>query len=146
MSKELLEDASLAQDLAMIKTNFKILKESITQLEERLPLVLALSIIQKVCESLTISKFAKKLEEILKKNPAYKKVVQIGSVLKGEEVPGLKEDPNIIASFSCAPVTSVDCERTFSIFKDLLINKRNRLTEDHLRDQMLIQWNEGLLE
>jgi hypothetical protein len=43
-------------------------------------------------------------------------------------------------------MTSVDCERAFSIFKDLLTNKRNRLTEDHLRDQMIIQWNKGLLE
>ncbi len=134
--KELFEDASLAQDLTMIKTNFKILNKSITQLKERLPLVQALSIIQKVRERLTIPKFPNKLEEILKKNPAYE-MVQIGSVLTGVEVPGLKEDSNIIASFSCAPMTSVDCERAFSIFKDLLTNKRNRLIGDHLRDQML---------
>lgn len=145
VSKELLEGSELSNDLAMIKANFKVLRESITLLEERLPLREALSIIQKVKNSLTIPKFAGKMDEILKKNPGFEKLSQIGSVLSGEKVQGLKEDPNIIASFSCAPMTSVDCERAFSTFKELLSIKRNRLTEDHLKDQMLIQWNQALL-
>ncbi len=66
---------------------------------------------------------------------------QFGSVLSWEKVQGLKEDPNVIANFSFAPMTSMDCEGAFSTFKDLLSNKRNSLTEAHLNDQMLIQWD-----
>ena len=120
VSKELLEEDELANDLAMIKANFKVLRESITLLEKRLPLRETLNIIQNVKYSLTIPKFAGKMDEILKKNPGFEKLSQIGSVLKGEKVQGLKEDPNVITSFSCAPMTSVDCERAFSTFKDLL--------------------------
>ncbi len=35
---------------------------------------------------------------------------QFGSVLSWEKVQGLKEDPNVIANFSFAPMTSMDCE------------------------------------
>ena len=50
-------------------------------------------------------------------------------------------DPDIIISFSCAPMTSVDFERAFSTFDDLLTSKKNHLTERHLKDQMFIQGN-----
>lgn len=129
----------------MIKANFKVLRGSITFLGERLPVREVLSIIQNVKNSLTIPKFAAKMDKILKKNPGFEKLSQIGSVLNGEKVQGLKEDPYIIASFSCAPMTSVDCERAFSTCKDLLSSKRNCLTEGHLKDQMLIQWNRALI-
>ena len=97
-------------------------------------------------KSLTISEFKTKLDEILEKNPGNKKLEKMGAVLSGKTVPDIaREDPNIIASFRCAPMMSVDCERAFSRFKDLLSTKRARLTEGHLKDQMLIQWNRELL-
>eukprot|EP00095_Tigriopus_kingsejongensis_P010969 maker-scaffold270_size230592-snap-gene-1.20 protein:Tk10969 transcript:maker-scaffold270_size230592-snap-gene-1.20-mRNA-1 annotation:"GG19859" len=46
--------------------------------------------------------------------------------------------PKIITSFAPA-MTSLDCERAFSTFKDLLSSQKNRFTEDHLKDRMLIQ-------
>lgn len=146
MSKELFENETISNDLAMIKANFKVLKEAIQELEKRLPLTEALAIILKVKSSLTISRFSNKLEEVLNKNSGYKKMCQIGAILSGESVPGVQEDPNEIANFRCAPITSVDCERTFSSFKDLLSDKRTRLTEEHLKDHMIIQWNQALLE
>uniref|UniRef100_A0A0K2U1B1 Putative LOC100569856 [Acyrthosiphon pisum] n=1 Tax=Lepeophtheirus salmonis TaxID=72036 RepID=A0A0K2U1B1_LEPSM len=38
-SKKLFEDVSLAKDIALIKSNFKVLKKRLIQLKERLPLV-----------------------------------------------------------------------------------------------------------
>lgn len=53
--------------------------------------------------------------------------------------------PRCHCHFSCAPITSVDCERAFSRFNDILFNKRTNLTEKHLRDQMIVQWNRNLI-
>jgi len=115
------------------------------ELEERQTLASSLDIVRKVKESLSMGAFSKKLDDVLKKNPGYIKLTKFASVLKGEGATGLKEEPDVIANFKCAPTTSVDCERVFSMFKDLLSNKRMRLTEEHLRDQMIIQWNQELL-
>ena len=138
------EDSALHNHLTFIKANFKVLKESITKLEERLPLRVALGITEDVKKSLMIPKYAGKLEDILNKNPRFQKMVQIDAVLTGQEVEGMKEDPNIIAKFSCALMVSVDCERAFSLFKDLFSSKRTSLTEAHLRDHMIVQWNKAL--
>ncbi len=108
-----------------------MLKQSTTKLEERLPLREALGIIEDVKKSLTIPKYAGKLEDILNKNPGFKKMVQIGAGWAGEEVEGIEEDPNIIANFSCASVMRVDCERSFSLFKDLFSSKTNLTDQPH---------------
>lgn len=72
-------------------------------------------------KSLTIPEFKAKLEEILKKNPGFERLANIGAVLSNKTVTGsLDMDPNVIASFRCAPMRSVDCEGAFSRFKDLL--------------------------
>ena len=60
-SKTLFEDETIAQNLALIKTNFKVLKEAITELEERQLLINAINIIKKVKNSLTLEPFSKKL-------------------------------------------------------------------------------------
>lgn len=68
-----------------------------------------------------------------------------GDPVNKEDREKLPKDPAIITNFSCAPITSVDCERCFSSLKDLLSNKRLRLTENHVKDQMMLQWNKELL-
>ena len=108
--------------LATIKANFTVLKSSITKLKEKL--VQALEIVENVKKSLTIPEFKTKLDEILEKNPGYEKLEKVGAVLSGKTVPDIaREDLNVIASFRCALMTSVDCERAFSRLKDLLSTK-----------------------
>uniref|UniRef100_A0A0K2T2Z2 Uncharacterized protein n=1 Tax=Lepeophtheirus salmonis TaxID=72036 RepID=A0A0K2T2Z2_LEPSM len=41
----------------------------------------------------------------------------IDLVISVENVGGVKENSDIIASFNSAPMTSVDCERSLCIFK-----------------------------
>ena len=80
-------------------------------------LVQALEVVENVKKSLTIPKFKAKLDEILEKNPGHEKLEKMGAVLSGKTVPDIAgEDPNVIASFRCASMTSVDCERAFSRF------------------------------
>ena len=50
-----------------------------------------------------------KMNKILKKNPGFEKMCQLGSVLSWKNVQGVKEDPNVLANFSCAPVMYMDC-------------------------------------
>ena len=71
-----------------------------------------------------------------------RKMCQFGSDLN--KMQGLKEDSNVISNFGCAPMMSIDCKGTFSTFKNLLSTKKNCLMEAHLKEQMLIQWNQVL--
>jgi len=50
-------------------------------------------------------------------------------------------NPGMLANFASAPVVSVDVERFFSSLKGLLSFNRLNLTESHVKDQMLLQWN-----
>lgn len=145
-SQTLLEDENIPQNLAFIKANFKVLKEAITELEERQPLINAINIIKKVKQSITLEPFSQKLDEVLKKNPGFEKLSKFAQILSGENLVGITEDPKTISNFRCAPVTSVDCERAFSRFKDIFSIKRRCLTEEHLKDLMLIQWNNEMLD
>lgn len=147
-AKKLFEvnEIDIRQELAIIKSNFKVLKDGITELEERLSLCESMKIVQKVRDSLSLEPFSSKLDLILKKNPGFERLMMFASVHDGKTVSGLEEDPATISNFKFAPVTSVDCERAFSLFKDLISSKRLRMTEEHLRDQMMIQWNRELME
>lgn len=101
VAKEIFEVQTLSTDLATIKSNFKVLRRSITRLEERLPLRQALEIVNEVRESLTIPKFSKKLEDTLAKNPGFNFMAGIGDVLSGkhvEDVNVLSLDPDVIAT------------------------------------------------
>lgn len=148
-AQELLQDSQIPDQLALIKANFQLLANSITALEERLPLQQSINIVEEVRTSLTLEPFAEKLDDVLKRNPGYAKMTNINKILSGREVAAeeraeLPSGPATIASFSCAPITSVDVERFFSALKDLLSSKRLSMSEDHVRDQMLLQWNKDL--
>ena len=131
--------------MACIKANLKVLKEGITELEGRLTLVDALKVVQKVKDSLSLKSFKDKFTSVIQKNPGFDKLAKYGMILTGEKVEGVTESPGVIANFKNAPLVSVDCERSFSKFNDLLSNKRMKFTEEHLRDQMIIQWNSELV-
>ena len=70
---------------------------------------------------------------------------QYASVLKGKDVDLEGTDPSVPILFSNAPITSGDCERFISKLKIVLADQRTRLTEAHLRDILLPQWNKDLL-
>jgi hypothetical protein len=81
----------------------------------------------------------------LKKNPGFEWLNKISKVISGERVQDFNVSPSTVVNFTYAPMVSVDCERAFSHFKDILSSKRRKLTETHLKDIMIIQWNNSLL-
>lgn len=142
-AKDLLQDDEIPAQLVSIKANFAPLVKAISALEERIPLVQSVDIVENVKKHLLLEPFASKLNFILNKNPGYQKMRNIANLLigngSGSDLEG--ENPVNMANFANAPLTSVDCERAFSKFKDLLSSKRQCFTEEHLKHQMILQWN-----
>lgn len=102
-------------------------------------------------ESLQLEPFRQKTAAEFKKNLGFKEMSNIAKILKGETIQKdervkLLSDPALLANFASAPITSVDLERFFSSIKDLLSYKRLRLTEEHVKDQMMVQWNKDVIK
>ncbi len=86
---------------------------------------------------------------MLKKNSNFKELANIAKILSGEpedegDKTSLPKDPAVLTSFANAPITAVDVERFISSPKGLLSFMRLNLTEDHVRNQMQLQWNKVL--
>lgn len=83
----------------------------------------------------TGSRIYEKFKAVLKRNQDLERVKLINRIINGEEVGpdeitavGLKLSPSKIASFKFSPVTSVDAERSFSMLKALLSDRRRSMT------------------
>ncbi len=139
-AKEVFPNKELPGQLAIIKANFKILTNSITKLEGHQSLVESIRVIEEVEEKLNLESYDKKVRDVLQKNPGLEKLRRISRVIRGSAEDFEGDDLNMPSLFANAPVTSVDCERICSKFKDLLSSKRMSLTESHIRD-VIVQWN-----
>ena len=113
-AKKLFKNKELPAQLAVIKANFMALVCSITSLEERIPLVGSMAIVDQLKRTLLIEPFATKLDSVLKKNPGYTTLKKITNVLNGSTEDFEGQEPDLTAKFANAPITSVDCERAFS--------------------------------
>ena len=70
--------------------------------------------------------------------PDYKVLKQISMNSFADEAISEKYS-NFVSTYSFAPVTSCDVERSFSRFKDILTPLRNNFTEDNLEKYAVIQ-------
>ena len=131
----------------LIQASFTLLVDSITKLEKRQSLADAIQIVENLVAQLTLEPYASKLKSVLDKNPGYKILFKVSKVIRGsvQDFEGIG-DPNLPALLANAPVTSLDCERVFSHFNDLLGVKRRKMTEEHLKDHMMVQWNKEMVE
>ena len=74
-----------------------------------------------------------KLKKVLDKNIGQKQLREIASIIDGEE----GELPqgwsaSDAASLKYCPAASVDVERSFSVYKNILTDRRHQLTEENL--------------
>ena len=81
-----------------------------------------------------------KLDSVLSKNPDLELMREISAVLDGSSSVGVSQ---IACSHDCAfykfcPLVSVDFERSVSLFKNVLSDKRHNLTLDHIRKCLLL--------
>jgi hypothetical protein len=87
---------------------------------------------------------SKKMNEVLTKNEGFMILKKISKVIKGDILENLTIDVpiNIIPKFKNAPITSVEVERSFSFFKNVLIfmlflNKNSNKTIAHKKEYFI---------
>ncbi|KAG7171882.1 CGG triplet repeat-binding protein 1-like 1, partial [Homarus americanus] len=110
--KELLQDRLLRNDLAFIASNYGNLPEAINTLEKsNMPLIDGLKCFETIVADITqvSGDKGKSVSEICERNDA-----EVGEM-----------NPQIVVCFKYAPVTSVEVERSFSLFKNLLSDRRH---------------------
>lgn len=139
-------------ELTFISTYLSFLVEIIKKLEtQNILLSESICLISELEEKINIIPRPKgatlktKLNDIFSKNKGLKILRKINKVLLGEteavELDENYQDSNILSSFKFALITSVDCERSFSIYKHLLTDRRHSFTEDKLEHHLIIHFN-----
>eukprot|EP00095_Tigriopus_kingsejongensis_P001086 maker-scaffold193_size270907-snap-gene-0.11 protein:Tk01086 transcript:maker-scaffold193_size270907-snap-gene-0.11-mRNA-1 annotation:"15-hydroxyprostaglandin dehydrogenase" len=111
-AKKLFKDEEVMAQLTIIRANFQVVVHTITSLEERLPLVQSMQLVENLVEKLKLEPFATQLADVLSKNPGYAKAQKISKLLRGsqEDHEGLV-DPNSSANMGNCPIVSCDGER-----------------------------------
>ncbi|XP_022181214.1 uncharacterized protein LOC111041295 [Myzus persicae] len=151
-SKKYLSDQNIESQLVFIKSNFGFLPDLITRLEnQEIPLIDSISIVEEAKEKLikingVMGNIIKiKIESVLSKNKGYQAVFKISEILNGkkEDTYGLPEDSNLndLTYFKNCPITSVDVERSFSMYKNLLTFNRRSFKFENIKKSLIIQCN-----
>jgi len=118
-----------------IHTNFGYLPDTIEKLENQgLPLATSIEIVRNISDKLnsvsghTGMLINEKFKNVLAKNKGFEFIQQISNILIDETtvIDGLPDELSIqdFIYFKYAPITSVDVERSFSIYKNLLSSNR----------------------
>jgi hypothetical protein len=138
LSQASLFNSWIAHELAYIQTNFGILISSIGKLESQgLTINEASLVLGRVREALLEATgeiaelIQEKFSDIITKNPDLETISKIGRILDGEKEVNLDMPPNMISFYKYAPLTSVDVERSFSTYKNILADNRCSYTPEN---------------
>ena len=141
--QELFQSFSLEADLAFIAAHLSFLPPTLTRLEERgLPLIDALAVVdqaQRRIDGILGEKGDRlkcKFDAIMQRNPGINILRAVERILKGEgELSSLpcSIGPGEVGLFKFCPITSVDVERSFSIYKNILSDQRQQLTQENIK-------------
>ncbi|KAF0723495.1 Uncharacterized protein FWK35_00031639 [Aphis craccivora] len=154
--KNILDDQQLDANLVCITANFGIISKSITQLEKRgLKLIDSINILNKIIDDMniidtqskSIKSVVEKLKKVIEKNKGFNTLCIISNILNDTEE-NIDELGDLNASemvyFKYAPIPSVNIERSFSQYKNLLTNKRRSLLFENIKEMLIIQCNSNL--
>lgn len=123
-AKELIKENDLQTELLDIY-KYRSIVESILQLEEKhLEFQQQIDIINNAKSKLD-GKYLKKLEDSLAKNPDFESIT----------------DKPIPVNMFYAPLVSIDVERSFSSYKNLLTDRRTNLLEANIESLLIIKCN-----
>lgn len=144
---ELLILNSIKNDLTFIQVHFSGLVYAIKNLEaSNLTLIQSLEIVKNVISELTNILGDKgiiiktKVTQLYQKNKGYQVLEKIGLVQSGNNEEQLPENltPSLVANMKNAPLTSVDVERSFSLYKHILTDRRTNLTLEHMEQYIIV--------
>jgi hypothetical protein len=137
-AQSIMKKPGIKNQLIYVRSNFKIICESITQLEKNgLPLTDSIKIVENVFTSLKKSPgpvaavALKKLEDVTEKNPGYKFLLELARIFKKME--------EIYYKF--APITSCEVERSFSKYKSILVDNRQCFKVENLEQYLVCNVN-----
>ncbi|KAF0760196.1 DUF659 domain-containing protein [Aphis craccivora] len=144
---DIIKIKSVKNDLTFIKCNFEILVKCIKKLEQsKLTLKESLDIVQKCSTQLKNipgdkgHQICLKMEDVLQKNQGYQMLSGIQKVLSGDEDGHLpiNYSPDMASNMKFSPITSVDVERSFSLYKHILSDRRTHMTPEHMEQYIVI--------
>ena len=147
-AQEIIKNPELKQRLSFLKMHLQFLPEATNQLEARRgTLVKFLKVVEDVKEkTMNIpgplgNLLREKILKLLEKNIGLKKLMEINKVCSGH----ISEDPLLkrytvsdMSSFKYANPTSVEVERSFSKFKQILSDRRYSFSVENLRMHLVI--------
>lgn len=109
-----------------------------------LPLSGAFKVLQKVEDRLTDAPGSKaqdvrrKFAQVMAKNSGLKAMKKVSDILEGKTGDGIANwSPSEIASMKFCSIVSVDVERAFSMFKNILTDRRRATTEENLNKMVV---------
>lgn len=143
--QSLLKNPKIEQNLAFLKANYNCVSGAIKKLETGgLTLVEALDVVHNFQSAISSvpgpigKKVLTKLESVLTKNTGLKVLEQVSKILCGEIVESLEMQESLLPKFKFAPITSVDVERSFSRFKNILSDRRRSFSVQTLEKHLII--------
>ncbi len=110
---------------------------TITALEEKLPLVKSVELVEKLQDAVILEPFGIKLKLVLKNPPALRQSRRSPSCCEALRRNFEATDSNTTAMMVNDPIVTCDVERTVSTLRDLNTPKRNNLSEDNI---LITQW------
>jgi len=149
---DIIEDGTVVNELTFISTHLAFLVTVIKKLEtQNMTLHESFSIIDEIKEKIQAIPGSKgatlktKLHDLSNKNKGLKILRQINAILLGEndsiQLDDIYQDPTILSCSKYAPTTSVNVERSFSVFKNMLTDIHHSFTEEKLK-KFIIHFND----
>jgi len=151
-AKKLMSESSLEANLIYIKSNFGFIPSEIKNLEasgvllsETINTIKKIETTWSLAPNVIGETISNKLNNVLMKNNGFKVLKNISAILDGENTSrdGIPEDLtlNDMFHFKYAPVTSVDVERSFSSYKNILSDRRRSFLFENLKNHLIVQCN-----
>jgi len=138
-------------NLAFIKSNFSFLSSALISLEEKWKSLSSLiAIINVVSKKLPIAASSHqgkliyiKFQKVLDKNSGYKVLSKISKITDGKSdlfdgIPEAIETIDIV-NFKYAPANSVDVERSFSVYKNILSDRQRSIKFENISKIIVTQ-------
>lgn len=153
--KTLILKDNLPTDLAFIRTYLAFLPDKITKLETRgLALHAQVEIIEEVQRKIQIIPglrghlLQKKLNDVLSKNVGFTSLQELSHSLidtSGQISTSISRNPRVLSAYNFAPLVSVDLERSFSAYKLILSDRRQKFTQENLEKHLIVMHNKKFL-
>lgn len=142
--KELFSNQIVQQQLSYIKSNYNFVPTCILQVQDTsLSLIEAITIIKKFelsCKTVggqIGEEIFKKLKSVLDKNTGFVFLSKVGNVLSGVFDETVNVEAEVLNHFKYAPITSVDVERTFSIYKHMYTDRRRNFLLENFEKHII---------